>query len=94
VRISQGVSHGLLMSEVAPKYPPLARSARVQGQVVLNVVIGKDGAVKNITAKSGHPLLVPAAIEAVKQWRYQPYKLSGKPVEVNTEVVVLFTLTN
>ncbi len=94
VRISQGVSHGLLMSEVAPKYPPLARSARVQGQVVLDVVIGKDGAVRNITAKSGHPLLVPAAIDAVKQWRYQPYKLGGKPVDVNTEVVVNFTLTN
>jgi TonB family protein len=94
VRISQGVSHGLLMSEIAPKYPPLARSARVQGQVVLDVVIGKDGAVRNITAKSGHPLLVPAAIDAVKQWRYQPYRLDGKPVDVSTEIVVNFTLTN
>jgi protein TonB len=94
VRISQGVSHGMLMREVAPKYPPLARSARVQGPVVLDVVIGKDGSVSDITTKSGHPMLVPAAIDAVKQWRYKPYRLDGKPVEVNTEVVVLFTLTN
>jgi protein TonB len=82
------------MREVEPAYPPLARSARVQGQVVLDVVIGKDGAVKSIKAESGHPMLVPAAIDAVKQWRYQPYKLDGKPVEVDTQVLVNFKLTN
>ncbi len=94
VRISQGVSHGMLMYEVAPAYPPLARSARIQGQVVLDVIIGKDGGVQSIKAESGHPMLVPAAIDAVKKWRYKPYKLDGKPVEVDTQVMVNFTLTN
>ena len=94
LRISQGVSQGMLMREVSPTYPPLARSARVQGSVVLDVTIAKDGTVKEITTKSGHPMLVPAAIDAVKKWRYQPYKLDGKPIEVYTQVVVDFTLTN
>lgn len=94
VRLSQGVSHGMLMYEVAPKYPPLARSAHVQGQVVLSVVIGKDGSVTDIKAESGHPLLIPSAIDAVKHWRYKPYKLNGKPAEVDTKVIVNFTLTN
>ena len=92
--ITRETSHGMLMREVAPAYPPLARSARVQGPVVLDVVIGKDGSVTDIKAESGHPLLVPAAIDAVKKWRYKPYKLAGKPVEVTTQVVVDFTLTN
>jgi TonB family protein len=94
VRLTQGVSHGMLMYEVAPKYPPLARSARVQGQVVLDVVIGKDGSVSDIRAENGHPWLIPAAIDAVKHWRYKPYKINGKPVEVDTKVIVNFTLTN
>lgn len=94
MRISQGVSEGMLMSQVAPSYPPLARSARVQGPVVLDVVIGKDGSVRSIKAESGHPLLVPAAIDAVKQWHYKPYKLDGKPIDFDTQVVVNFKLTN
>ncbi len=94
VRVSQDVSHGLLIHQVKPVYPPLARSARVQGQVVLNVVIAKDGAVKTITAQTGHPMLIPAAIDAVKQWRYKPYYLNGQRVEVETQVLVNFTLTN
>lgn len=94
VRISQGVSQGWLVHEVKPDYPPLARQTRVQGQVVLNVVISKTGAIKSIAAQTGHPLLIPAAIDAVKQWRYQPHKVDGKPVEVDTQVFVNFTLTN
>ncbi len=82
------------MYEIAPKYPALARSAHVQGEVVLAVIIGKDGSVADIKAESGHPLLIPAAIDAVKHWRYKPYKLNGKPVEVDTRVIVNFTLTN
>jgi TonB family protein len=93
VRITQNVARALLMHEIAPTYPPLARSAHVQGQVALEVVIGKDGSVKEIKAKSGHPMLVPAAIDAVKKWSYQPFKLNGKPVEAVTEVIVNFTLT-
>ena len=94
VRVSQGVSQGLLVQAVKPTYPTLARSARVQGTVVLQVVIAKDGTIKSINAISGHPMLVPAAIDAVKQWRYKPYYLNGKPVEMETTVNVNFTLSN
>jgi TonB family protein len=94
VRISEGVSKGWIVHKVKPEYPPLARQARVQGEVVLNVVIARNGSVKSIATESGHPMLIPAAIDAVKQWRYQPYKVSGRPVEVDTKVIVNFTLTN
>ncbi|MGE5112969.1 MAG: energy transducer TonB [Acidobacteriaceae bacterium] len=92
VRVSQGVTEGLLMKKVQPVYPPLARSARIQGQVVLQAVIGKDGTIQNLRAISGHPMLTPAAIDAVKQWRYKPYFLNGEPVEVDTQITVNFTL--
>jgi periplasmic protein TonB len=93
VRVSQGVSQGLLVHRVNPAYPPLAKQARIQGQVVLHAVIGKDGSIQNLTLVSGHPMLAPAAIEAVKQWKYKPYLLNGEPVEVDTEVLVNFTLS-
>jgi periplasmic protein TonB len=92
VRVSQGVSQGLLVHRVQPNYPPLAKQARIQGQVVLHAVISKDGSIENLTLVSGHPMLAPAAIEAVKQWKYKPYLLNGEPVEVDTEVLVNFTL--
>jgi periplasmic protein TonB len=92
VRVSQGVSAGLLVRRVNPTYPPLARQARIQGQVVLHAVISKDGSIEGLTLVSGHPMLAPAAIEAVKQWKYKPYLLNGEPVEVDTEVLVNFTL--
>jgi protein TonB len=92
VRVSQGVSAGLLVRKVNPNYPPLARQARIQGQVVLRAVISKDGSIENLTLVSGHPMLAPAAIDAVKQWKYKPYLLNGEPVEVDTEVLVNFTL--
>jgi len=92
VRVSQGVSAGLLVRKVSPNYPPLARQARIQGQVVLRAVISKDGSIENLTLVSGHPMLAPAAIDAVKQWKYKPYLLNGEPVEVDTEVQVNFTL--
>ncbi len=92
VRVSQGVSAGLLVRKVNPNYPPLARQARIQGQVVLHAVIDKDGSIKGLTLVSGHPMLAPAAIDAVKQWKYKPYLLNGEPVEVDTEVLVNFTL--
>ncbi|MGA9974237.1 MAG: TonB family protein [Candidatus Sulfotelmatobacter sp.] len=93
IRVSQGVSQGLLVRRVQPTYPPLARQARIQGTVVLRAVIAKDGSIENLTLVSGHPMLAPAAIEAVKQWRYKPYLLNGEPVEVDTEVLVNFTLS-
>jgi periplasmic protein TonB len=93
VRVSQGVSQGLLVRRVNPSYPPLARQARIQGTVILRAVISKDGSIENLQLVSGHPMLAPAAIEAVKQWKYKPYLLNGEPVEVDTEVQVNFTLS-
>src|SRR5271166_4790411 len=93
VRVSQGVSQGLLVRRVQPNYPPLARQARIQGTVVLHAVISKDGSIEGLTLISGHPMLAPAAIDAVKQWKYKPYLLNGEPVEVDTEVLVNFTLS-
>lgn len=93
VRVSQGVSQGLLVKKVQPAYPPLARQARIQGQVILQAEISKDGTIENLRLISGHPMLAPAAIDAVKQWRYKPYMLNGEPVAVETTVMVNFTLS-
>jgi protein TonB len=92
VRVSQGVSQGLLIHQVKPNYPPLARQARIQGSVVLQAVIAKDGSIQGLHVVSGHPMLTGAAVEAVKLWRYKPYFLNGEPVEVETVVTVNFTL--
>jgi protein TonB len=92
VRVSQGVTEGLILKKIQPTYPPLAKSARIQGQVVLQAVIGKDGSIQGLKAVSGHPMLTPAAIDAVRQWRYKPYFLNGEPVEVDTQITVNFTL--
>jgi periplasmic protein TonB len=92
VRVSSGVSTGLLVRKVTPTYPPLARQARIQGTVVLRAVISKDGSIEGLTLVSGHPMLVQSALEAVRQWKYRPYLLNGEPVEVDTEVQVNFTL--
>jgi protein TonB len=78
--------------QVKPNYPPLARQARVQGSVVLQAVISKDGTIQNLRVVSGHPMLVQSALDAVKQWRYKPYFLNGEPVEVETSITVNFTL--
>jgi periplasmic protein TonB len=93
VRVSQGVSQGLLIKKIQPPYPPLARQARIQGQVVLQAEISKDGSIQNLRLISGHPMLAPSAIEAVKQWRYKPYYLNGEPVEVETQITVIFSLS-
>ena len=92
IRVSSGVQSGLLVRKVQPNYPPLARQARIQGTVVLQAQISKDGSIINLQLISGHPMLAPAAIEAVKQWKYKPYLLNGEPVEVETQVQVNFTL--
>jgi protein TonB len=73
-------------------YPPLAKQARVQGSVVLSVIIAEDGAVKQVQLVSGHPLLAPAAMDAVKKWVYRPTIVNGKRVEVITVVEVDFSL--
>ena len=92
VKVSAGVTQGLLIRKVQPTYPPLAKQARIQGTVVLQAVIGKDGSIQNLHAVSGHPMLIQSAIDAVRQWKYKPYFLNGEPVEVDTQVTVNFTL--
>jgi TonB family protein len=92
VRVSSGVSQRLLVHKVAPQYPPDAREQRIQGVVVMKVNIDKDGNIYNVELISGHPMLAPAAIEAVKRWKYRPYLLNGTPVEVDTQVQINFTL--
>ena len=87
------MSEGDLVHKILPTYPPLARAARLQGQVVMQAVISKQGAIENLRVLSGHPMLVPAAIEAVRQWRYRPYILNSEPVEVETQITVNFSLT-
>ena len=92
VRVSAGVQMAKIVRHVQPAYPPLARNARISGVVRLRAIIGADGSIRNLELVSGHPLLAPAAMQAVSQWRYQPTLLSGEPVEVITEILVNFTL--
>jgi len=90
------ISHmmeGNLIYKVQPVYPPLARSARIQGAVVLRAIISRNGTIENLQTLSGHPMLVGAALDAVRQWRYRPYILNGDPVEVETQVTVNFSLS-
>jgi TonB family protein len=91
-RVSPGVMQGLLVNMVRPEYPADAKDQNIQGVVLLKVIIDKEGNVDNTQLISGHPLLAPAAIEAVKQWKYKPYLLNGNPIEVESQVTVNFTL--
>jgi protein TonB len=84
----------MLVDQVKPQYPAAAKMARIEGRVLLQAVIGKDGSVQNLRVISGHPLLTSAALDAVKQWRYKPYYLNGEPAEVETQIVVNFLLTH
>lgn len=88
--IGSEVAQANLINQVKPVYPPLARSARVQGSVVLQVTIDKQGVITNLGVVSGHPLLDEAAVEAVRQWKYRPMLLNGQPIEVVTTVTVNF----
>jgi TonB family protein len=83
---------GRLIYRAAPIYPPLARQARIQGMVILRVIINKLGEVRDTQVVRGHPMLSPAAVDAVKKWRYKPYESDGKTAEIETEVQVIFTL--
>ena len=88
--VTQGVSLGMLQSQIEPVYPMIARRARVQGRVTLRAVISAQGTVESLQVIDGHPMLVSSALDAVKQWHYRPYMLSGQPVEVETTVFVNF----
>ena len=93
IRVGGNVQQAKLVRQPRPVYPPLARQARIQGTVRLTAVIAKDGTIQELQVVNGHPLLVPAALEAVKQWVYQPTLLNGEPVEVITQIDVNFTLS-
>jgi TonB family protein len=92
VRVGGAVQSANLISQVAPVYPPPAKQARIQGDVVLEAVISKEGDVTNLRVVSGHPLLVEAALTAARQWKYRPTLLNGQPVEVASQVTVPFKL--
>jgi protein TonB len=94
IRVGGNVQSAKLVRQPKPVYPPLAKQARIQGTVRFQAIIGKDGTIQNLQLVSGHPLLVPSATEAVKQWVYQPTLLNGEPVEVVTQIDVNFTLTS
>jgi len=92
-RISSGVQAANLIIHPNPVYPAIAKSARIQGTVVLQAIIGKDGTVQNLKMISAaSPLLVQAAMDAVKKWVYRPTTLNGEAVDVITEITVNFTL--
>jgi len=91
-RVGGAVQAAKLVNKVQPMYPPLARQTRISGTVKLHAIIGKGGIVEQLQVVSGHPLLVQSALDAVKQWRYQPTLLNGEPVEVDTEIDVIFSL--
>ena len=93
IRVSQGVTEGNLLRKVQPTYPPLAKTARIQGSVILNALISKAGNIENLRVMSGHPMLVQSALDAVRQWKYKPYILNGEPVEVDTTVTVNYNLS-
>src|SRR5215831_16853885 len=80
VELPATVQSGGLLKKVDPIYPPLAREARIQGTVTLQAHIDEEGSIESLQVFSGHPMLVPAAIEAVKQWKYKPYVVNGLPV--------------
>ena len=93
VRVSSLVEAGLLIRKVLPTYPAIGVAAHVEGTVVLEATISKTGTIENLRVASGPPILRQAAIDAVQNWRYRPYLLDGEPVEVETTINVIFTLS-
>lgn len=93
IRVGGQVQQAKLLSQPKPQYPPLAKQARIQGVVRLEAIISKQGMIDQLRVVSGHPLLVQSALDAVRQWRYQPTYLNNEPVEVSTTIDVNFTLS-
>lgn len=94
VRVAQGVTTGLLIKKIQPVYPPEARYAHIQGPVVMDAVIDRNGDVVDLEVLEGQIELVVSAVNAVRRWKYRPYTLNGEPVEVLTEITVNYTLSN
>jgi protein TonB len=92
IRVGGNVEAASLVNKVPPGYPPIAKTAHVSGTVVLHAIISKDGSIKELQFVSGPPLLMTAALDAVKQWRYRATMLNGQPVEVDTTIAVVFSL--
>jgi protein TonB len=92
VKLSEGVLEAQLMTRIGPQYPILAKLAKIEGTVRLHAIISRDGRITSLDVISGHPLLVQAALDAVRQWRYRPTLLNGEPVEVETSITVIFRL--
>jgi len=92
VKVSQGVSQGLLINQVQPVYPPSAVRIKREGAVERRATISTRGDITTVKVVSGDPLLAPAAVEAVKQWKYRPYLLNDTPVEMQTPITVKFSL--
>ena len=86
------IQNAMLINRVVPDYPKIAQAAHVSGTIVLHAIIAKDGSVQELTYVSGPPLLIKAAIDAVRQWRYKPTLLNNEPVEVETTIDVVFNL--
>ena len=93
VRVSQGVAEKLIVKKVPPKHPDQARAEHIQGTVLLRTEIGTDGEVESVALISGHPLLAPAAIDAVKQWKFKPFLLDRLPMAVETQIQINFSLS-
>ncbi len=91
-RVSQGLSGGVLVHKVRPIYPPQALALHLRGSVLLQAIITENGEVRDLKVKGGHPLLVPAAMEAVSQWRYRPFLLNGKPIQHGVDIFVDFKM--
>jgi protein TonB len=92
IKVGGNVQAARILNRVQPQYPPLARQTRISGTVRLHAIISKDGSIQQLEVISGHPLLQQAALDAVRQWRYQPTLLNGEPVEVDTTIDVIFSL--
>jgi protein TonB len=92
VKISEGVLEAQLIARIEPQYPFLALQTKTQGTVRLHAIINREGRITSLDVLSGHPFLVRAALEAVRQWRYSPTLLNGEPVEVETSITVIFRL--
>ena len=92
IAIRCGPVHGVILKQVTPTYPAEARTKGVQGMVKISVLVGKDGVPSKLRVVSGPPELVSASLEAIKRWRYRPYKLNGEAVPVETSVDVNYVI--
>lgn len=91
--VSESVQAAQLFHRVEPIYPPLAKQLRREGRVELHAIIGTDGTIQSLEVISGDPLLIRSALDAVREWRYHPTLLNGQPVEVETHITVIYSLS-